>query len=101
MAANKRYGLVRLGTASTRTKVGNVSFNVQQHLQVFEQAELAKIDLLLCPELGTSGYSCGVLFQQDALQEAVLKGLSDLREATRSFYKGIAVVGAALSVGNA
>ena len=100
MTANKRYGLVRLGTASTRTKVGNVPFNVQQHLRVIEEAERQNLDVLFCPELGTSGYSCGVLFQQDALLEAILSGLASLRAAT-SAYKGVLVVGAALALDNA
>jgi NAD+ synthase (glutamine-hydrolysing) len=101
MTGNKRYGLVRLGTASTRTRVGHVSYNVSEHLKLFEQAESEQIDLLLCPELGTSGYSCNVLFQQDALQEAVLKGLAQLRQATATSFHGVAVVGAPLAIDNA
>lgn len=95
---NKRYGMVRVGAASTRVRVGNVPLNVEQHLDLFRQAESASIDLLVCPELGTSGYSCGVLFQQDVLLQSILAGLSRLREATTTLFRGVVVVGAALSL---
>jgi NAD+ synthase (glutamine-hydrolysing) len=96
--SNKRYGMIRAGAASTRVRVGNVPANVEQHLNLFRDAEAAAIDLLVCPELGTSGYSCGVLFQQDILLDAILAGLSRLKEATHSVFQGVVIVGAALSL---
>lgn len=90
--------MVRVGAASTRVRVGNVPLNVEQHLDLFRQAESASIDLLVCPELGTSGYSCGVLFQQDVLLQSILVGLSRLREATATLFRGVVVAGAALSL---
>ena len=95
---SKRYGMIRAGAASTRVRVGNVSANVDQHLDLFRDAEAAAVDLLVFPELGTSGYSCGVLFQQDVLLDAIRAGLSRLREATTTIFQGVAIVGAALPI---
>src|SRR5277367_2750214 len=101
MDERKRYGFVRVGTASISTKEAHVSHNVSQHLQVLEDAETQAVDVLFFPELGLTGYSCGVLFQQESLQEAALAGLIKIKEESRRLFQGAIVVGAPLAIDSA
>lgn len=82
---------MRLGCAVPPVQVGNVPKNVQDICAYMAKAEAAGCDLLLFPELSLTGYTCGDLFFQEALQTATLEGLSQIVK-TSSDYPALTVV---------
>ncbi|MGK2944337.1 MAG: NAD(+) synthase [Desulfuromonadales bacterium] len=86
-------GMIRVAAVSPALKVADVAFN----LAAIEEATLQAADqgaqLLVFPELALTGYSCGDLFYQQSLLEAVRDGLKTL--TTLSAQTGmILIVGA-------
>ena len=82
---------MRLGCAVPPVQVGNVPKNVQDTCAYMAQADAAGCDLLLFPELSLTGYTCGDLFFQEALQTATVEGLSQIVK-TSSDYPALTVV---------
>ncbi|MBE0575358.1 MAG: NAD(+) synthase [Desulfuromonadales bacterium] len=86
-------GMIRVAAVSPALKVADVAFN----LAAIEEATLLAADqgaqLVVFPELALTGYSCGDLFYQQSLLEAVRDGLKTL--TTLSDQTGmILIVGA-------
>ena len=86
-------GMIRVAAVSPALKVADVAFN----LAAIEEATLQAADqgaqLVVFPELALTGYSCGDLFYQQSLLEAVRDGLKTL--TTLSDQTGmILIVGA-------
>ena len=61
------FGFVRVAAASPRLKVANPAFNAEQTVRAMQQAYEQGVQLILFPELGLTGYTCGELFLQDRL----------------------------------
>jgi len=92
------FGLVRVAAASPRLRVADCATNAQHILDLMAQAEREGVSLLVFPELCLTGYTCGDLFQQQALQQAALAALAQVRDATNAQFSGIAIVGLPLAV---
>jgi len=92
------YGFYRVAVAVPEVRVGDVAFNVKETAKVWEEASKKGAAITLFPELGLSGYSCGDLFFQVALHEAVEAGLESLL-ALSGQLRGVAVVGLPLPLG--
>jgi NAD+ synthase (glutamine-hydrolysing) len=93
----KKFGLFRLGVATPELRVGDVLFNQDEICGLLEQAAGHQCQLLLCPELSLTGYTCADLFCQRQLQAAVPRALIAIAEKTAE--TGVAVVvGAPLGV---
>ncbi len=75
------YGFIRVAAASPKLKVGDVRYNVSKMLELAGEAAKAGADALAFPELAVTGYTCGDLFLQPALQRAALEGLMELARA--------------------
>ena len=85
-------GILRVAAAVPHVYLGNVERNVAAHLEKIAEAKEAGASLVVFPELSLTGATCGDLFRQRILQDAVFKGLQTLAE---SMPEGItAVVGA-------
>lgn len=78
----KDYGFVRVAAASPRLAVGDVRRNVEQIVEMLRRAEEAGASVVLFPELSVTGYTCGDLFMQPALQSAAMEGLARVVEAS-------------------
>ncbi len=89
------YGMLRLGVASPELRVADVDFNLEQIYQLSRQASLQQCRFLLFPELCLTGYTCGDLFFQHALQTKVEQALVDLARFSASEEMTL-VVGAPL-----
>lgn len=89
------HGFARVAAAVPRQALADPATNVRRTLELYEQAVAAGAAAVVFPELGLCGYSIDDLLQQDALQSAVLAGLSELAEATRG-RGNLLVVGAPL-----
>ena len=88
-----RFGYVRVMCATPNLKVGNCTYNGEQICALIAQAQAQQCDLLVFPELATTGYTCGDLFYQQTLLDASDKALKRIAEATTQ-CDVIALVGA-------
>ena len=91
---------VRIACAVPPVKVGDVKKNAADICGYIEKADAQKADIVLFPELALTGYSCGDLFFQDALHNAVKEGLKQIIECSEKHPEITAVVGAPIKVGS-
>ncbi|WP_457596033.1 NAD(+) synthase [Hydrogenimonas sp.] len=89
------YGFTRIAVAVPKVRVADVRGNVAEIARAWEEAEGRGASVVLFPELSVTGYSCGDLFFQRRLHEAVAEGLEELL-ARSAKLKSAAVVGAPL-----
>ncbi len=76
------FGYYRVASAVPIIKVADCAYNVNQTVELLEEARAAGSALAVFPELGITGYSCADLFNQTTLLRTALDGLRRLREAT-------------------
>jgi NAD+ synthase (glutamine-hydrolysing) len=77
------HGLVRVAGVSPALRLGDVTENVRLMLEASRPLVWGQgCRVVVFPELGLTGYSCGDLFYQEALQKAALDGLRAFAEAT-------------------
>jgi len=89
----KNFGYIRVAAASPRVKVADVAFNQAETCRLIGEAESKGVSLLVFPELGITGYTCGDLFGSNLLVERAARAVDEVREFTRG--KNVtAVVGA-------
>lgn len=89
---------MRLGCAVPKVRVGDVGANTQDICAYMKKAEEAGCDLVLFPELALTGYTCGDLIFQEALQTATLAGLKKIAEVSATYPALTVVVGLPLCV---
>ena len=75
-------GFIRVAAASPKIKVGDVDYNVSQTVSLARKAAAKDTAVIVFPELGITGYTCGDLFEQKALFDKAKIGLFDLAEQT-------------------
>ncbi len=95
---NSQYGFVRVSTAVPKVSVADPATNVTEMLSMLEG--LPDSDVVVFPELAVSSYSCGQLFHQQALLDAVEEQLQRLASDTPHLHQLI-IVGAPLRCGSA
>ena len=84
---------IRIACAVPAVKVGDVKKNVADICAFMEKADAENVDILLFPELAVTGYTCGDLFLQDALHNAVEEGIKRIMECSADHPELTAVVG--------
>ncbi len=82
---------IRIACAVPAVKVGDVKKNTQDICDFMGKADAENVDVLLFPELSMTGYTCGDLFCQDTLWNAVKAGLKTIVEQSAS-YPGLHTV---------
>ncbi|MCX8112937.1 MAG: NAD(+) synthase [Bacteroidia bacterium] len=87
--------IVRIGAASLRTTPLDWEGNRQRLTALIQEAHRQGIDVLVCPELGISGYECGDFFWHPWVAEAAWDSLQELLPASDEM---VIVVGLPLSV---
>jgi NAD+ synthase (glutamine-hydrolysing) len=92
------HGFVRVGAAVPALRVADTEFNADRVVALLARAEAEHVSVLVFPELCLTGYTCADLFHQAALQKGALKALARVVEASRTGFKGLAVVGLPLVV---
>ena len=80
-----KRGLINIGCATTKIKVADVEFNVEQIKNSVIEAVKNDIQFLVCQELGITGYTCGDLFFQNTLLDASKEALIDLKHFSRDY----------------
>ncbi|SES98919.1 NH(3)-dependent NAD(+) synthetase [Natronincola peptidivorans] len=92
MSHKKVYGLIRVGIAVPKLKVGNPIFNGKEIERIAKTAATKhNIKVLVFPELSISAYTCGDLFQQTTLLKACEDTLKRLMNNTKTLDMIIAV----------
>lgn len=95
----KEYGFVRVGAAVNKLKVADINYNVDEIINVLDEAIQKGIEIITFPELSLTGYTCYDLFLNDDLLDNTLKGLARLKEYSNN--KDIVfIVGCPLKIGN-
>ena len=84
---------IRIACAVPAVKVGDVKKNTEEICAWMEKADAAGADIVLFPELAMTGYTCGDLFYQETLHNAVEEGLGKLLEASEKYPDLTTVVG--------
>jgi len=90
-----RHDFVRIAACVPRIEVADPAFNVERTLELLRQGHQERIALMVFPELGLSAYAIDDLLHQDALLEAVERGLVRLAEESADLFPAF-VVGAPL-----
>lgn len=88
------HGFFRITAAAPPLAIANPAANLHASLRAVESTDAA---LVLLPELGLTGYTCGDLFATDALLDGALEALLTLAEQTRK-REAVLVVGLPLVV---
>jgi len=90
---------IRIACAVPAVKVGDVKKNAQDICDYMEKADARNVDILLFPELSLTGYTCGDLFLQDALHNAVEDALKKIIACSQTHPGLTAVVGLPVRMG--
>ena len=86
------FGFVRITAVSPVLEVGNPEFNTTETLQVLERVQDS--DIVVFPELGITGYTCGDLFKQDTLYYEIFQQLQRVCEYSGRHPNQLIFVGA-------
>lgn len=92
------YGYLTVAAAVPAVRVADCSFNLQAMEQQIALAEGQGVELLVFPELSTTGYTCQDLFRQQLLLDGAEQAVLMLLDFTRGLDV-IVVVGAPVRVG--
>ena len=93
-----KSGFLKVCAVSPRVTVAGVQSNLNAALQEIEKANENKVQILVFPELFLSGYTCGDLFLQTALQDACKSALTAVCRATENSAL-VVVIGLPLKFG--
>ncbi|MDE6142814.1 MAG: NAD(+) synthase, partial [Muribaculaceae bacterium] len=76
------YGYVRVGAGVPSLKVADIDFNREGILAIVNDAVSKGVEVLVMPELGVTGYTCGDLFEQPLLQKKAEESVREIVKAT-------------------
>ncbi|KAA6349867.1 Glutamine-dependent NAD(+) synthetase [termite gut metagenome] len=79
------YGFVKVAAAIPKVKIADCLFNIKQIEGLIVMAEQKGVQVVVFPELGITGYTCGDLFAQQLLLEKSEKAFMQLLNHTRPF----------------
>ncbi|MGB7323844.1 MAG: NAD(+) synthase [Rubripirellula sp.] len=91
----KNHGFFRITAAAPTTAVANPVANAAASMQMIDSVDT---DLVVLPELGLTGYTCGDLFGSDALLDSAMDALAEIAAHT-SLHRKIVIVGLPMVVG--
>ena len=91
---------IRIACAVPAVKVGDVKKNTRDICAYMMEADKAGADVVLFPEMALTGYSCGDLFYQDALWNAVKDGLKEIAKCSGEHPQITSVVGLPVRIGH-
>ena len=92
-------GFISVACGTPKLRLADCHYNAEQTFTMMRQAEKAGVKVLVLPELGLTGYSCGDLFYQDTLLRGAEEALATVLEATRNL-EVVTAVGLPVRVNN-
>ena len=90
-------GFLKAAALSPALRVADCAYNAGRIVEAMRECAARQVKLAVFPELALTGYTCGDLFFQQALQQAALRGLGPVLEASRE-WDLLALVGLPLAV---
>ena len=90
-------GFLKAAALSPALRVADCAYNAGQIAEAMQACAGRGIKLAVFPELALTGYTCGDLFFQQALQQAALQGLAQILQASEGLDL-IALVGLPVAV---
>ena len=90
-------GFLKAAALSPALRVADCAYNAGQIVSALQECAGRGIKLAVFPELALTGYTCGDLFFQQALQQAALQGLAQILQASEGLDL-IALVGLPVAV---
>ncbi len=90
---------IRIACAVPAVKVGDVKKNTADICDYLAKADDQKADILLLPELAMTGYTCGDLFYQETLHNAVEAGMKEILACSAAHPGVTAVIGLPVRTG--
>jgi NAD+ synthase (glutamine-hydrolysing) len=72
------YGFIKTACVSPELKVADCEFNAAQIISSANEAAKKGAQIIVFPELSITGYTCGDLFFQNALQQSALEQLEKI-----------------------
>ena len=94
-----RDGFISVACGTPELRLADCRFNAEQTFAMMRKAEQAGVKVLVLPELGLTGYTCGDLFLQDMLLRGAEQALETVLEATRNL-EVVTAVGMPIRVKN-
>ena len=91
-------GFLKAAALSPALRVADCAYNAGQIVSALNDCAGRGVKLAVLPELCLTGYTCGDLFFQQALQQAALEGLEEIRRASEALDL-VALVGLPLLTG--
>lgn len=79
-----RDGFVKAAAGTPVIRVADCRHNAEQTFRLMREADREGVRLLVLPELGLTGYTCGDLFLQRTLLDGAMDGLLTVLRATAS-----------------
>ena len=77
-------GFISVACGTPKLRLADCDYNAEQTFTMMRAAEQAGAKVLVLPELGLTGYTCGDLFYQEALLRGAEQALSTVLDATRN-----------------
>ena len=90
-------GFLKAAALSPALRVADCAYNAGQIVSALNDCARRGVKLAVLPELALTGYTCGDLFFQQALQQAALAGLGEILRASEGLDL-VALVGLPLMV---
>ena len=75
-------GFLKAAALSPALRVADCAYNAGQIVSALNDCARRGVKLAVLPELALTGYTCGDLFFQQALQQAALAGLGEILRAS-------------------
>jgi len=77
-----QHGFLKCAAVSVPLRVADCAYNAAETVRAIETAAAERVRLLVFPEMGLTGYTCGDLFFQKTLLDGAGKALETVRAAT-------------------
>ena len=90
---------IRIACAVPAVKVGDVKKNTEEICAYLAKADAQNADIVVFPELAMTGYTCGDLFYQETLHNAVENGMQQILEHSQKYPQLTAVIGLPVRMG--
>ena len=90
---------IRIACAVPAVKVGDVKKNTEDICAYLAKADEQNVDIVVFPELAMTGYTCGDLFYQQTLHNAVETGLRRILACSQEHPDLTAVIGLPVRMG--
>ncbi len=84
-------GFIKTAACTPHIRVADVDYNVSQIVAQIKECSQKGVKLAVFPELCITGYTCQDLFFQDALLDKAMRGLGEIKKASKALGMMIAV----------